>query len=276
MIIYKATNLINNKIYIGQTKYSADYRLNKHLSEANYEKTHNNRAITYFHNAILKYGINNFKIEVIDTANTLEELNKKEIYWIKYYNSTDKDIGYNLMDGGKSGQKSLETRQKIGLKKKEDWLDPEKAEKMIAGLNKGREKWQKICENNKAVLICPYCKKEFKVIPSEISKRIYCSLSCSAKANTDKRVNAAKKQITKQTKKKHELFKKEIEEWCNEHIQLILQCPMNKISSNLSDLVIIANKYGFKDWRVISQIICGSQSRKDLLKYLKEKYENVC
>lgn len=42
-------------------------------------------------------------VELIDTANTTKELNEKEIYWIKEYNSTDHSIGYNLTDGGDSG-----------------------------------------------------------------------------------------------------------------------------------------------------------------------------
>lgn len=276
MIIYKVTNLINNKIYIGQTKYSADYRLHKHLSEAIYEKTHNNRTITYFHNALLKYGIENFKIEIIDTANNIEELNQKEVYWIKQYNSTNKNIGYNLMEGGKSGEKSIETRKKIGEKKKEDWLNPEIAQKMLEGLDKGRKKWQKICEENRVTLICPYCHKEFKVIPYDAKRRTFCSQSCSSKANNDKRIEAYKIKKHEITENRHKAFKKEIEEWCKNNKEIILNCPMNKISTNLYELVNIANKYNFKDWRIISQVICGSQSRKELLKYLKEKCENVC
>lgn len=49
---------------------------------------------------MIKYGIDNFTIEQIDTATTEHELNDKEKYWIAYYNSTDRTIGYNLTDGG--------------------------------------------------------------------------------------------------------------------------------------------------------------------------------
>ena len=81
MIVYKVTNLINGKFYIGITQYSAEERLNSHWREAKSHKK-NNKPLTYFHNALLYYGIENFKIEVIDTAENREELNKKEIYWI--------------------------------------------------------------------------------------------------------------------------------------------------------------------------------------------------
>ena len=95
MIIYKVTNQINGKIYIGQTTKTAEQRLKKHWSEANCAE----RPENYFHNALLKYGIENFTIEVIDEANNLEELNEKEIYWIAYYN-TYKGFGYNCNAGG--------------------------------------------------------------------------------------------------------------------------------------------------------------------------------
>lgn len=53
---------------------------------------------THFARAIRKYGKDNFCIELIDTAQDQEELNCKEYYWIKYYNSTDSNIGYNETD----------------------------------------------------------------------------------------------------------------------------------------------------------------------------------
>lgn len=76
MIIYKATNKINNKVYIGQTVRSLEVRMSEH-------KRHN---YTAFDKAINKYGLENFDVEVIDTAKDINELNEKEIYWIKYYN----------------------------------------------------------------------------------------------------------------------------------------------------------------------------------------------
>lgn len=86
MIIYKVTNLLNGKIYIGQSiKDDPNYFGSGVLIK----------------NAIEKYGKQNFIKELIDTANSVDELNEKEIYWISEYNSTDKKIGYNLCSGGK-------------------------------------------------------------------------------------------------------------------------------------------------------------------------------
>lgn len=58
----------------------------------------NNRTGTKFACAIRKYGKDNFIIEQIDSANNKDELDQKEIYWIKYYNSIIE--GYNSVNGG--------------------------------------------------------------------------------------------------------------------------------------------------------------------------------
>lgn len=112
MIIYKITNIKNNKIYIGlTTTKSAQCRFNKHISEA-FNTTENR----YFLNAIRKHGKDNFKVEQIDFAYTIEELKQKEINYIKLLKSTDRNIGYNLSLGGDGTPgilKSEETRNKI-------------------------------------------------------------------------------------------------------------------------------------------------------------------
>ena len=91
--IYKITNLINNKIYIGQTVRDIDTRFKEHLNESNKEN-----LTSYIHLAIKKYGKENFKCTLIDTAENKEDLNFKEKFWIQYYNSNID--GYNLTPGG--------------------------------------------------------------------------------------------------------------------------------------------------------------------------------
>jgi group I intron endonuclease len=91
MFIYKITNTINGKIYIGQTIRPVQSRFNRHINDAM-----NNIIDTHFARAIRKYGPQSFVIETIDIATTQEELTKKESWWIRYYNS---DIfGYNETD----------------------------------------------------------------------------------------------------------------------------------------------------------------------------------
>ena len=89
MIIYKATNLVNGKVYIGQTVRSLDERMSEHLRHSK----------TIFDKALKKYGISNFRVEIIDEAQSVDELNAKERYWIDKYKSFGKN-GYNMCEGG--------------------------------------------------------------------------------------------------------------------------------------------------------------------------------
>ena len=88
-VIYKYTNKLNGKVYIGQT-VDEQRRINNH------KKASNN---SLFHRAIRKYGFENFDYEVLERVDK-SLLNEREIYWIQYYDSTNKDIGYNLTSGG--------------------------------------------------------------------------------------------------------------------------------------------------------------------------------
>lgn len=106
MWIYKITNIQNEKVYIGQTIRPIEQRFKRHMNDAL-----NNILDTHFARAIRKYGKENFIIEQIDTAQTQDELNKKEQYWIQYYNSVEN--GYNETDaiskcGGNTYQSKTE------------------------------------------------------------------------------------------------------------------------------------------------------------------------
>lgn len=95
--IYKITNLINNKVYIGQVyNKSIEDRFNRHCNEAKKSKSYIARAIN-------KYGKVNFKIEQIEECYSKQELDNREKYWIAYYNSTNSSFGYNLTLGGDGG-----------------------------------------------------------------------------------------------------------------------------------------------------------------------------
>lgn len=71
MIIYKITNIQNNKVYIGQTKESIKKRISRHMGYQALEHD------TKFYRAIRKYGKENFLIEQIDSVTTQEELDGK-------------------------------------------------------------------------------------------------------------------------------------------------------------------------------------------------------
>ena len=92
--IYKIQNLINNKIYIGQTSKSLEKRFQQHRN--NYNKPYFSQLALY--KAFNKYGIINFSFEEIEEVpNTL--LDEREKYWIEYYNSYNN--GYNSTLGGR-------------------------------------------------------------------------------------------------------------------------------------------------------------------------------
>lgn len=108
-LIYKITNNINNKIYIGQTRNSLGRRWTEHKRDAK-----KNPDSALIHKAMAKYGIENFSIEIVEDNLTNEELNEREQYWIKKYDSfNNKEKGYNLTSGGQqSTYISDETKEK--------------------------------------------------------------------------------------------------------------------------------------------------------------------
>lgn len=87
-IIYKVTNKVNGKSYIGQTRYTLEFRWRQHLHK---------KDNTYFHNALRKYGADNFSLEVLEECD-VDKLNSREIYYIAKYNTFEE--GYNLTLGG--------------------------------------------------------------------------------------------------------------------------------------------------------------------------------
>jgi group I intron endonuclease len=118
MIIYKAINKITNKVYIGQTTQKLEKRISSHIKES---KTDKNRPFLL---SLNKYGLDNFIFETIDSADNLDELNDKEIYWINFYSSVSPN-GYNVTGGGQ-GKKMIKTKElgkriSEGLKKSEKW-----------------------------------------------------------------------------------------------------------------------------------------------------------
>lgn len=104
-ILYIVTNSINNKRYVGQTIQTLHSRWTKHYSYKG-----NNALVS----AINKYGKENFHIKQIAMANSQEELDYREEYYIKLFKTLSPN-GYNLMSApGKAGKHSEETKKKIG------------------------------------------------------------------------------------------------------------------------------------------------------------------
>lgn len=122
--IYGIKNKLNDKIYIGQTTRALYRRIWEYRSAYRCNAFHNQ----YLSNAFYKYGWDNFEFTIIDTAETIDELNEKEIFYINKYNSNNRKFGYNLELGGNNSIPSAETLEKMskshqGIKQNENWVN---------------------------------------------------------------------------------------------------------------------------------------------------------
>jgi group I intron endonuclease len=118
-IIYMIKNKINDKIYIGQTIRSFSDRIMGHK---------NGLCNDHLKASFQKYGFDNFEFSIIDTAETFEELNQKEIYYINLYDSRNRNKGYNIEIGGRNSTASEETLEKMsrahkGSKQSKEWVE---------------------------------------------------------------------------------------------------------------------------------------------------------
>ena len=103
-LIYKHTNTINNKTYIGQTTQTMEERWKQHISDCKYKDYH-------FYKAIKKYGTDCWVNEIVAEYDN-EILNEAEEYWVSYFDSFYS--GYNSTTGGDSGYIiSEETKRKM-------------------------------------------------------------------------------------------------------------------------------------------------------------------
>lgn len=165
--IYKITNLITGKVYIGQTKRTIECRWHEHVSDAKY------KILSYIHRSINKYGPENFKIEQIDSANTRAELNRKENDWIIKEDCISPN-GYNLKSGGRCSGISEETRQKISKAHKGKFVSEETKAKMSeAGKNKAppsAESRAKMSESSRGKIAS---KETRKKLSENISGRVW-------------------------------------------------------------------------------------------------------
>ena len=95
--IYKITNDINDKVYIGKTLSSIEKRFQEHKKDSS--RFHMESRPLY--RAMNKYGCDHFQIELVEEY-PIEILSQKEKYWINFYNSYEN--GYNATKGGDGKQ----------------------------------------------------------------------------------------------------------------------------------------------------------------------------
>ena len=108
--IYKITNHISNKCYVGKTERTIKERWQEHCRHIN---TYPNLPL---YKAMLKYGVENFSIEVLEECNS-NNIDDREIYWINYYNTYNGD-GYNCTGGGEGGIKPIPESEILEIAKR--------------------------------------------------------------------------------------------------------------------------------------------------------------
>lgn len=168
MVIYKITNLINGKIYIGQTTRSVKERWKSHCNRKDSKS-----AIT---SAILKYRKENFTLEIIEKV-SIKSIDRRERYWIKKLNTIAPN-GYNLEFGGNKHKKaSKQLRKKLSLAKlgkKYGKRKPGSGDNISKGL--GCKEFLVFTLDNKFIgkwfnrLVCA---KQLKLRPEKISACLY-------------------------------------------------------------------------------------------------------
>ena len=167
-VIYKITNKVNNKVYVGQTTHTFRKRYFNNL----YKYTHND----YLKRAIEKYGIDNFEIEYeFYIAKTKEELDTKEKEFIKQFKCNNKRFGYNYLSGGHNGTHNEESRAKIGNAQKGE------LNHMFGKFGKENLKYTRVPK------VCSTCGIPIEVLKCNLkrSKYHYCSVECKNKNHSN-------------------------------------------------------------------------------------------
>lgn len=154
-LVYIHINLVNGKVYIGQTSTSLGFRSGENGKKYLEKNRKGDFRQPVFANAILKYGWDNFSHEIIKDSLTKEEADALEVELISKYNSTNHDYGYNIRSGGSRGLLSEESKRKIGESNKKycgplhsryGQKVPQETRDKISKAHKGRPKSKEVIE----------------------------------------------------------------------------------------------------------------------------------
>ena len=135
--VYKIENLLNGKVYIGQSK-DISRRYIEHFQLQHMKK---GREV-FLYNAMNYHGIENFSFQILKITYDLDYWERFFIYW---YKSNNCDYGYNLTSGGQKGTRRFddfiytnEIKKKMSDRKKENWKDENYRIKMITSQKEGK------------------------------------------------------------------------------------------------------------------------------------------
>lgn len=174
--VYQHKNKINGKIYIGITSRKPEERWGS--------DGRNYKTSPHFYSAIQKYGWDNFEHNILFTNLSKEQACEKEQELIKYYNSMDREFGYNSTSGGEFFVMNKETKEKIsnammGNKNGLGHACSEEKKRKISEAQKGRqfteEHKQKLSDSAKNKHVPCSEEKKKKLSQNYPNKRkVYC------------------------------------------------------------------------------------------------------
>jgi len=300
-VIYKVVNKTNNKIYIGQTK-DLEQRKRNHKSDS--FNTKSSGYLLPFHNAIRKYGWDNFEwtiLEEIPEEESQEYIDQREKYFIQLFDSlTINDKGYNICEGGQGNpQPKLSYEENLKINSK--LFTPEEI-KDIQNLLRNGEEYGEILEKYSPKLTPSFLSNINNGYNYKNSEWTYPLLKCNTSNILSKRQQKELKEEIKQGVQYKVLSKKygvgialismintgkvffdESEEYplCNkgcrkqDNEKWVKEVIKDLIFSSLN-LKEIAEKYG-KGYATIKNINAGRSHKRDNLIYPlnKNKEQNL-
>lgn len=208
-IVYKAENLVSKKVYIGQTVSTLEKRIYHHYYSLRYNINN------YFKNSLNKYKKEDWNWEIIDTAETIEDLNKKEEMWIKHYNSTDRLLGYNSIEGGGNRKFNKELKEKLSVSQNKRFENEEERNKIRQSLKEYRDKNPKILKEHSEKI-----KELYKNEPERIEDHSKCMKKYYSNENNRKKLSEIKKEMHRQHPEKAKEQSKRMIEFYKNNPQL--------------------------------------------------------
>ena len=220
--LYLGRNLKNKKVYVGQTTLTIEeewgdiLKGGKAIRKKRQENPNMKISARYIHNAIAKYGLDVWELKLIDIAYKKSELDAKEIYYVKIYDSMNPAKGYNLTTGGRTGgrlspatkkkvSESVQNvwnspgyRERLGKAQSKSWESEERREKNIKGLLKSWENEERRQQASEQAF------KRWE--DEEISEKMKLGLSMSAKKKWQNPTEA----MLKNLQNMHQKTRKEI------------------------------------------------------------------
>lgn len=226
--IYKTTNLINGKIYIGQKK-ATEFLGNDYLGSGKYLKC-----------AIIHYGKEAFNVELLDIANSKKELDELEKYYIKMFNSTNHDIGYNIANGALGG----DTYSNLTDKEKKERNNKHSE---TCKMNYKPSKWvYKEIENNNYISklvheeeLDKYLEQGYQIGVDPIRRNIMAENT--KKIHTGKKIS--KNQIEKYKQVRLNKSEEELNEWYSNIAKGVSKYMNSKSPQELHDRGVKMNKF---------------------------------